>query len=164
MAPAPPDRSNVRVRCAFAIAVLAFAVSLAGRLAGAEPYPALLMPSFGRYPLTGTSMRLSDPQFTVLFVDGGTAHPLYVDVMPPAAANTPDHAGNVLETGLITDADRGRVDRRTSEWLRLRLSLLYPDREIAGVDVTWVTVLRPIDGGAPQRRSESPAIRLNFGE
>lgn len=77
--PRPPDAQSDlpaaagRVRLLFAAVVVGFVVQLGFVVGVEEPYPALILPGFGRPPTTDGAVELERAEILVRFRDGSTA-------------------------------------------------------------------------------------------
>jgi hypothetical protein len=120
-----------------------------------EPYPSFRLPDFRGSPDQGGYVELDSPQLTVTFTDGsatvsdaavfhGADAPdaLVSLVFPEAPA--PANPGGSVRAKLRQYADawgvfRGNrsTDPRTIEWLRDRLTALYPGRRLVAFVVKW---------------------------
>lgn len=137
-------------RWAFALTVLFFALGLAARALGADPYPALLMPTFGEVPLQGSTVQTVEPLFTVTYEDGHTVKLEEVEFLP----RTVEMLGPVVDRAFGPKVKPEGLDPRTKRWLKSRLSQIYPDSPAKSFTVTWIKTTRSVDSPATPTHSE----------
>ena len=135
--------SRIAIRVVFLVVLLAVPAGLAiKRLTGAEPYPALLLPSFGPVLEKDSVVSFRSPDITGVLADGETVPLDPAKVMP---GSTGDGYATVFQTIFTSEA---RVtDPQAQQWVSEQLARAYPGQQFTGVTVRWDTTRFDVDTG-----------------
>lgn len=144
--------SRIAIRVVFLIVLLAVPAGLAvKRLTGAEPYPALLLPSFGSVLEKNSIVSFRSPDITGVLADGQTIPLDPAKVMP---GSTGDGYATVFQT-IFTSEDRV-TDPEARRWVSDQLARAYPGQEFTGVTVRWDTTHFDVGTGAVEVDAGQP--------
>lgn len=136
--------SRIAIRVAFLIVLLAVPAGLGiKRLTGTEPYPALLLPSFGPVLEKNSIVSFRSPDITGVLADGQTIPLDPAKVMP---GSTGDGYATVFQTIFTNEARVTDSDAR--RWVSEQLARAYPGQQFTGVTVRWDTTRFDVGTGA----------------
>ena len=135
--------SRIAIRVVFLLVLLAVPAGLAiKRLTGTEPYPALLLPSFGPVLEKNSVVSFRTPDITGVLADGRTIPLDPAKVMP---GSTGDGYATVFQTIFTSEA---RVtDPDAQRWVSEQLARAYPGDQFTGGTVRWDTTHFDVDTG-----------------
>lgn len=130
------SRTSTRlIRVAFLVVLLIVPTGLVvKRLTGVEPYPALLLPSFGPVLESNSVVSFREPEVVGVLADGSTVELDPARLMP---GSTGDGYATVFE-GIFTNEDRVTAPD-SQQWIRQQLARAYPDDSFTAVRVSWQT-------------------------
>jgi hypothetical protein len=118
-------------RVGFGVLGLALLVQTVVWRTDSEPYPALIMPAFDTVPLVDGRFSNTGPSITVVFAGDSREVIQPSDLFPDSGVTIGTEFDSAF--GRYQDA----TDPRTVDWLRHRLSVLFPHREPRVVYIRW---------------------------
>ncbi|GAA1996891.1 hypothetical protein JL107_12800 [Nakamurella flavida] len=146
-----PTRTAVRLRVLFLALLLVVPAGLAiKRQAGVEPYPAILLPSFGPVLERDGVVRFRESEVIGITADGRQT------VLDPAEVMPGANDGYSVVFGAIF-SDEAKVTAPDSvAWLRQQLARSYPDQQFTSLSVRWVDSL--YDSRTGQRTTDDDQV------
>lgn len=151
-------RRRVLVRCAFAAALVLFALQYVVEPRRGEPYPGLYMPSFGSVPQAGNEAFTSEPVVVVTYGDGGRRTFSARRLLP----DNPVLATDTLRSAFV-DRDLSG-DPAVRRWLRDLVRAAAPERrDPRGAEVRVVSRAYAISSGRVRIVDEERVRTIDLG-